>query len=99
MKKQICFFLAIFLASSFISVNSMANDSQWCMNKKSAEVWYTSSATLEIGSSPPWWSFGIGYESMICCVDGTDMDMCNYSNEDEECVRRVVRGICHPATI
>jgi len=89
--------MALILRSSFLALDSYANDPQWCMNKRSAEVWYTSSATLEVGQSPPWWTFGIGYSSMICCVDGTDIDMCNFSGEAEECGGRVVRGICHPA--
>ncbi|GKG75597.1 hypothetical protein DXA15_13000 [Parabacteroides sp. AM58-2XD] len=62
-------------------------------NFKSATVWYNSdvSGGLAVSEKPSVFVSG-NWKSMICCVNGTDMDACNFLLENSECARRVVRN-------
>lgn len=91
--KKLTFSLIAILLLTMTSLSSISFASEWCSNQKSAELWYNSSRTLGVGETP-WVTWG--WSSMVCCVNGTDMDQCNKSLENDECAPRVVRGICMP---
>ena len=65
----------------------------FCKNFKSATVWYNSdvSGGAAVSEKPSIWVSGT-WKSMICCVNATDMDACNFLLEESECARRVVRN-------
>ena len=62
-------------------------------NFKKEERWYNSkiSGGLSVSEKPGFWVSG-DWVSMMCCVNGTDMDACNFELEDSECAKRVERN-------
>lgn len=62
-------------------------------NFKKETVWYNSeiSGGATVSEKPGFWVSGT-WKSMVCCVNGTDMDACNFNLEDSECASRVTRN-------
>lgn len=62
-------------------------------NFRRAEQWYNSkiSGGISVSEKPGFWVSG-DWVSIMCCVNGTDMDACNFNIEDSECARRVERN-------
>ena len=71
----------------------------WCKNFKSATVWYISGSSVSTGVSltEPGVIAQLMYDwtSMVCCIEGTDMDACDMNCENDECKRRVTRPACN----
>ena len=64
-------------------------NSQLIRNFKSAQVWILTklSGNIEISYTAPGLACMGTYENIVCCVTGTDMDGCKFSNEDQLCER------------
>ena len=62
-------------------------------NFKKETVWYNSEIAggAAVNEKPGFWVSGT-WKSMVCCVNGTDMDACNFNLEDSECASRVTRN-------
>jgi hypothetical protein len=70
----------------------------WCQNLKSATVWYRASWSASMGVTLTEPSLLLQatqtWVSMVCCIQGTDMDACNKGEENSECSARVTRPAC-----
>ncbi|HPB34961.1 MAG: hypothetical protein ACOX59_04810 [Bacteroidales bacterium] len=70
----------------------------WCQNFKSSTVWYRESWSASMGvtlTEPSLWlQITQNWVSMVCCVQGTDMDACDMDEENSECSARVIRPAC-----
>ncbi len=62
-------------------------------NFKSRDVWFrsSSSAIIDIKLKNPGFSFGTSWNHIKCCLQGTDMDGCDFSLENSDCKRVVDR--------
>ena len=61
-------------------------------NFRRATVWINTSQSTGFRLDRPffWW---LGtWTSIVCCVNGTDMDGCNFNLEDSQCAQRVIRN-------
>ena len=63
-------------------------------NFKSGYVWVLThlNGRVEVSYEAPSWTF-IGKKNRFrCCVNGTDMDACDFSKEDSQCAQYEVRN-------
>jgi hypothetical protein len=92
MKKLIAFSIVnVFLFVGFIGINKLyaVVDGKLCRNFKSSPCWYVSGGQATIGSTP-WWANN--YTVITCCVNGADIDGCDFSMENKECEQKVTRN-------
>ena len=63
-------------------------------NFKSGNVWVLThlNGRVEVSYEAPSWTFIGDEEKYKCCVNGTDMDACDFSKEDSQCAQYVVRN-------
>ena len=63
-------------------------------NFKSGNVWVLThlNGRVEVSYEAPSWIFIGVKEKYRCCINGVDMDACNFSKEDSQCAQYVVRN-------
>lgn len=62
-------------------------------NFKSSDVWIVTGLTgqISIHLTDPGFTFGGTKTRYKCCIQGTDMDGCDFSKENAECAQYVIR--------
>ena len=68
--------------------------SEYVRNFKSGDVWLVGNINMGISVhyTKPSLNFGVNIEKIKCCLNGTDMDACNFSLEDSKCAQYVTRN-------
>ena len=63
-------------------------------NFKSGDVWVLThlNGRVEVSYEAPSWAFIGDKEKYRCCINGADMDACDFSKEDSQCAQYVVRN-------
>ena len=61
-------------------------------NFRRATVWINTSQSTGFSLDRPFFWWLGSWTSIVCCVNGTDMDGCNFSVEDSQCAQRVIRN-------
>lgn len=63
-------------------------------NFKSGDVWVLTSlsGSITVSFEQPSWTFIGKKDRFRCCVNGTDMDTCDFSKEDPQCAQYEVRN-------
>lgn len=61
-------------------------------NFRRATVWINTSQSTGFRLDRPFFWWLGSWTSIVCCVNGTDMDGCNFSLEDSQCAQRVTRN-------
>lgn len=63
-------------------------------NFKSSDVWIVTSLTgqISIHFTDPGIVFGATKTRYKCCIQGTDMDGCDFSKENTECAQYIIRS-------
>ncbi len=68
--------------------------SEYVRNFKSGDVWLVGNINMGISVhyTKPSLNFGVNIERIKCCLNGTDMDACNFSLEDSKYAQYVTRN-------